>query len=121
MSSFSDMLAYLRKRDGMSQKELADKLGISRSTIGMYETGVREPDFETLEALADAFNLNMDTLLGKASLTNEKSLNDDPGLYRIERARRNMSEADKDRMMKLLEISFHKFFSDDYKDDDIDE
>lgn len=67
MSSFSDMLGYLRKRDGYSQKDLADKIGMSRSTIAMYEAGEREPDFETLEALADTFNVNMDTLLGKPS------------------------------------------------------
>ena len=66
MPSFADMLSYLRKRDGYSQTELADKLKISRSAIGMYESGKREPDFETLEALADTFNVNMDTLLGKA-------------------------------------------------------
>lgn len=51
----------------MSQKELAEKIGISRSAVGMYEAGEREPDFETLEALADTFNVNMDTLLGKSS------------------------------------------------------
>ncbi len=67
MPSFADMLTYLRKRAGHSQTELADKLKISRSAIGMYESGKREPDFETLEALADTFNVNMDTLLGKAS------------------------------------------------------
>ena len=69
MPSFADMLAYLRKRAGYSQTELADKLKISRSAIGMYESGKREPDFETLEALADTFNVNMDTLLGKTSDT----------------------------------------------------
>ena len=66
MAGFSDMLRYLRKRDGLSQKELAEKAGVTRSTIGMYETGKREPDFETLEALADVFNVNMNTLLGKS-------------------------------------------------------
>lgn len=66
MPSFADMLAYLRKRAGYSQTELADKLKISRSAIGMYESGKREPDFETLEALADTFNVNMNTLLGKS-------------------------------------------------------
>ena len=73
MPSFADMLAYLRKRAGYSQTELADKLKISRSAIGMYESGKREPDFETLEALADTFNVNMDTLLGKASDTSALS------------------------------------------------
>lgn len=66
MPSFADMLSYLRKRSGLSQKDLAEKIGVSRSAIGMYETGEREPAFETLEAFADTFNVNMDTLLGKA-------------------------------------------------------
>lgn len=65
MSSFGDMLGYLRKREKLSQSELAKKIGISRSAIGMYEAGEREPSFEILEALADIFNVNMDTLLGK--------------------------------------------------------
>lgn len=38
----------------------------------MYETGEREPDFETLEALADVFNVNMDTLLGKVAQNENK-------------------------------------------------
>lgn len=66
MALFSDMLTSLRKQEGLSQKELADKTGLTRSAIGMYETGKREPDFETLEIFADFFNVNMDTLLGKA-------------------------------------------------------
>ena len=68
MPSFGDMLTFLRKRGNMSQKDLADKIGVSRSAIAMYEAGEREPDFETLEALADTFNVNMDTLLGKPSI-----------------------------------------------------
>ena len=48
---------------------MAEKLGISRSTIGMYETGAREPDFETLEAIADFFNVDTDYLLGRTSKT----------------------------------------------------
>lgn len=67
MAKFSDMLGYLRKREGISQQELADKLKISRSAIGMYESGSRTPDLETLEAMADLFNVNLDTLLGKNS------------------------------------------------------
>lgn len=45
------------------------KIGISRSTIGMYETGAREPDFETLEKIADFFNVDIDYLLGRTDKT----------------------------------------------------
>lgn len=65
MRNFNDMLKYLRVREKMSQAELADKLGVSKSTVGMYELGKREPDFETLEAIADLFNVDMNFLLGK--------------------------------------------------------
>lgn len=65
MASFKEMLKYLRVRDNLSQAELADKLGVAKSTISMYEVGKREPDFETLEAIADFFNVDMNFLLGK--------------------------------------------------------
>ena len=62
---FKDTLSYLRKRAGLTQDELSKALGIARSTLGMYERGLREPDFETLEVIADYFNVNMSTLLGE--------------------------------------------------------
>lgn len=64
MAALSDMLVYLRKREGLSQQELADKLNMTRSAIGMYETGKREPDLETLEIFADYYNVDMNTLTG---------------------------------------------------------
>lgn len=64
MNSFSDMLVFLRRRDNLSQQELASKIGLAKSTISMYERGERKPSFEVLEQLADYFNVNMDTLLG---------------------------------------------------------
>lgn len=66
MSKFSDRLVYLRKRDRLSQQELATKLGVSRSVVGMYETGQRMPSFEVLEAIADTFNVNISFLIGQA-------------------------------------------------------
>ena len=64
MSKFSDTLVYLRKRAGFSQQELADKMEVSRSLVGMYESGQRMPSYEMLEALADIFNVNIDFLTG---------------------------------------------------------
>lgn len=71
MASFKEMLKYLRVRDNLSQAELADKLGVAKSTISMYEVGKREPDFETLEAIADFFNVDMNFLLGKDGAEND--------------------------------------------------
>lgn len=71
MASFKEMLKYLRTRENMSQAELAEKLGVAKSTISMYEVGRREPDFETLEAIADLFNVDMNFLLGKDGSEND--------------------------------------------------
>lgn len=65
MAALSDMLTYLRKRQGLTQQQLADKLNMSRSAIGMYETGKREPEIEVLEAFADFYNVDMNTLTGR--------------------------------------------------------
>lgn len=70
MSDFSTMLKRLRKEKNMTQPELAQSLGISRSAVSMYEIGSREPDLETLEAIADFFNVDMDVLTGRTSYEN---------------------------------------------------
>lgn len=66
---FSNNLKRLRQEKGMTQQKLADLLGISRSAIGMYENGEREPDFETSELIADFFNVRLDELI--SNKTNE--------------------------------------------------
>lgn len=63
MSTFSDKLTALRKEHGMSQQVLAGKAGMSRSAIGMYETGKREPDLDTLQLFARIFSVDMNTLI----------------------------------------------------------
>lgn len=68
MAKFNEMLRYLRQRAGYSQQDLADILKISKSTIGMYEQGRRKPDFETLEKIADIFNVDMNFLIGNAKV-----------------------------------------------------
>jgi len=63
MKDFAKRLKDLRNERGYTQEELAKLLNTSRSTIGMYEQGKREPNFEMQEAIADLFNVNMDYLL----------------------------------------------------------
>nr|DAI79790.1 MAG TPA: Repressor protein CI [Caudoviricetes sp.] len=62
---FNTMLKTLRLKKGLTQGELAKLTGLTRSAIGMYESGNREPKYEVLELLADFFNVDMNTLLDK--------------------------------------------------------
>ena len=79
MSKFSVRLRALREEAGMSQQDLADKVGKSKSSINMYERGEREPSQELQEFFADIFNVDLDFLLGRSEYRNRyawlKSLN----------------------------------------------
>ncbi len=58
-----ERIAALRRRAGISQKELADRLGVSASAIGMYEQGRREPSADRLVEMAELFGVSTDYLL----------------------------------------------------------
>jgi len=64
---YGDILKKLRTEKGLSQKELTDQLAINRSTYARYETSSTQPDFDTLEKLADYFNVSIDYLLGRTN------------------------------------------------------
>jgi transcriptional regulator with XRE-family HTH domain len=65
---FADCLTRLRQEKGLTQTELAELVSISRSALSLYELGKREPDFKTLEKLADFFGVSIDYLLGRTSI-----------------------------------------------------
>ena len=64
MIQFKERLKELRKEKHLSQAELAKELQVSQRSISSWETGFRQPDFETLEFLAKFFNVTTDYLLG---------------------------------------------------------
>lgn len=68
---FKDVLKSLRKAAHLSQSQLAEKLGLAPSTVGNYEQGTRIPDYETLELIADFFNVNMDLLFDRSEIREE--------------------------------------------------
>lgn len=57
-------LEYFRTNAGLSQLELAEKVGMTQQRISAYELGKREPDLETLKLFADFFGITTDELLG---------------------------------------------------------
>jgi len=62
---WTNSIKFLRKEKKLSRDDLANKLGISYSTIAKYESGTREPDFETLEKISNIFEVSIDYLLGQ--------------------------------------------------------
>ena len=65
-TEFHKYLTVFRKQRGYTQAELANKLGISRSTYANYESGNRSPDLEMLERIGDVLNCSLDELFGRS-------------------------------------------------------
>ena len=65
MREIGPLVANLRKQNGYSQERLAELLGCTKQTISNYERNTRMPDYETLEALADIFNVPMGFFLSE--------------------------------------------------------
>jgi len=63
-----DNIKFLRKQYNFTIRELADNLGLNYSTLGMYETGRREPNNEILCKIADYFDVTTDMLLNREEL-----------------------------------------------------
>lgn len=64
MVDFGNNLKTLRLRDHLTQAQLAQKLGITKSVISAYETGVRLPSYDILIHMAKIFKVSTDYLLG---------------------------------------------------------
>ena len=93
----------------MTQADLAKAIGQSPSSITMYETGRRVPDFETLEALADVFNVPLASLVsdedGISFEDQERleALHQDPRLGLLFDRSRKMSHADVEFMLQMAD------------------
>lgn len=110
---FKERLKELRQQRGVSQAVLADRLGMSKSTIGAYETGDITPSLEALNALADFFNVDINYLLGKEDISMyyldpevaqlAQALYDRPEMRVLFDASRNASKEDIEQVASILE------------------
>jgi transcriptional regulator with XRE-family HTH domain len=66
MSILGKRIGEMRRKRGLTQRQLADKLKVSHGRISLYETGDRSPDPEMLNKLADFFGCSVDYLLGRS-------------------------------------------------------
>lgn len=60
----SENIRIMRERRGLSQSELADKIGLQKQNVSAYERGIKVPSVEKLVAIADTLRCSTDMLLG---------------------------------------------------------
>lgn len=73
MRRYGELIRTMRLSRGWSQGQLADKIGKTRTAVSNYESDTRRPDYETLEALADAFNVPMSAFFDKTDAEGEET------------------------------------------------
>ena len=82
---FEEKLTLLRKQFGLSQEDVADKIGVSRQAISRWESGTTLPDAVNLIQLSNLFHVSIDSMLrdevalDENIVSNEKSDIDDIG------------------------------------------
>lgn len=93
---FNDRLKELRNKAGLKQSELGEKVGVSASTIGMYEQGRRSPDREMLIKLSNVFNVTLDYLVD-----NNNIKTDDTDLFNLKGDVRFLKKVKDKDMVKI--------------------
>jgi transcriptional regulator with XRE-family HTH domain len=71
LDGFGENLAKIRKLKGITQKELADKIGATQRMISHYESKVKSPPLKYIILIADALKVSVDTLLGNKQIKYE--------------------------------------------------
>ena len=74
MATFANRVKEQRVKKGLSQPQLAEEIGLTKQTISLWERGVRRPDFETMNILAQYFGVNLAYLIGQS---------DDPTVHEL--------------------------------------
>lgn len=69
--NFSEKLKEIRKNEGLSQEQLAEKIGVSRQAITKWETGKGLPDIENMVIIAEIFKTTLDELLRDSAVRQE--------------------------------------------------
>ena len=70
---FGERISMLRKKQGLTQLQLAEKLNVSNKTISRWETGEGYPDISVLSALAQHLHVTVDELLADEVQSESKS------------------------------------------------
>lgn len=70
--TFAEQLKNIRKQAGLSQEQLADKIGVSRQAVTKWETGTGIPDIENIKSISALFGVSIDELLSEGDVRRER-------------------------------------------------
>lgn len=73
MASLGSRIKGLREKNNISQKDFAVKIGVSNVVLSRYESDERKPDYDTLQLIADFFEVSVDYLLGRNNVKSSLS------------------------------------------------
>ena len=107
---FSTKLRNLRIQRGLTQMELAERIGTSQSSITSWEQARREPDFRTIAKIADYFGVPMTALLPSSDDLDDsyintiaETLHQNPKMKLLFDHTKNFSEKDLDAILAVVE------------------
>lgn len=104
-------LKILRKKQNLTQQQVADAIGIGMQAYAYYEKEERDPSPDTLCKLADFFNVSLDELLGR---TSEPDIFDDARLpkTRVQELFDQLSIIDQGRILGKMELMIEEYSKD---------
>ena len=104
---FSEKLSYLRKKAGLSQEQLADRLGVTRQSVSKWESGAAMPELVKLIALSELFGVSVDYLVKDHMAEQEQASGNSSDTARLEQKLDALSrqvDADEEKMLEQLAV-----------------
>lgn len=95
--TFGENIKNLRIKNNLTQKELAEKLNLSRPTIGRYESDERFPDKETIIDLAELFDVSIDEMFGRKNYRNKKVFIEEENSFKVNKIDKILCEKEIDK------------------------
>lgn len=110
----NDNIRTLRKRMGLTQVELAERLNVSQSTITSWENGTRRPDLDLLPILAQIFGVTIDVLLGRDQIVTKEpwdvesafSAPEDETIRIMARGMGRMTQENREKLLNVAKTLF---------------
>lgn len=107
--SLGSKIREIRIKRGFTQEHMSNKLNMGRSNFGHIENNRVIPSSEDIQKISDILNISTDYFYGYSD-------KDEPIIRAIQRAAKNMSPEDKERMLQMMKLAFNKAFEEEEND-----